>query len=145
MHYHAVMNPRAFSDPSAFRAWLERNHSTASDLLVRIFKNHAAASGMTNAQAVDEALCFGWIDGVRRSLDGDSFTVRFSPRTARSVWSRINLARFRELEAEGRMTPAGRAVFERRDPKRTELYSFERPLELSPVLTRRFRGHAKAW
>ena len=96
---------RAFRGPGAFRAWLERHHDRESDLLVCCFKSHAADKGLTYLQALDEALCFGWIDGVRRSLDADSFSVRFSPRRTPSKWSAVNTRRALALEALGRMQP----------------------------------------
>jgi uncharacterized protein YdeI (YjbR/CyaY-like superfamily) len=115
-------------------------------LVVRCYKVRAGDRGMTHPQAVDEALCFGWIDGIRRSLDGVSFTVRFTPRKPRSIWSRVNLARVKALAAEGRMAPSGRAAFEARDPRRTGIYSFERAaLKLTPAFARRLRADAAAW
>src|SRR5437867_4192668 len=92
--------PRVFRTPGAFRAWLERHHATARELVVRLLKVHARANGIGYREALDEALCFGWIDGVRRSFDQDSFTVRFTPRKARSVWSAVNVRRARVLEKE---------------------------------------------
>jgi uncharacterized protein YdeI (YjbR/CyaY-like superfamily) len=92
--------PMAFSAPEGFRDWLEEHHGSARELLVRCYKSHALEKGMTYPQAVDQALCFGWIDGVRRRLDGESFSVRFSPRKAGSVWSAVNVKRADVLEAE---------------------------------------------
>ena len=100
---------------------------------------------MTYRQALDESLCFGWIDGVRRRFDDDSFVQRFSPRRPKSYWSKVNIERYRELEAEGRVRPPGRAAFEARDFDANR-YSFEsRPRALAPVYARRFRANAKAW
>ena len=136
----------SFRNPAAFRAWLRRNHCAESGLLVRIYKVHAAERGMTYAQALDEALCFGWIDGVRRSLDAESFTIRFSPRTPRSIWSRINVAHVERLIREGRMEKPGLAAFAARSEERTGVYSFERAAaRLAPALERRFRAAAAAW
>jgi uncharacterized protein YdeI (YjbR/CyaY-like superfamily) len=137
---------RGFRGPSAFRAWLERHHDRKSELLVRCFKNHAAAEGLTYFQALDEALCFGWIDGVRRSIDADSFSVRFSPRRTPSKWSAVNTRRAFALEARGRMHPAGVAAFrERGEGDGKTAYSYEsRPEELSPALLRTLRAHARA-
>ena len=102
---------------------------------MRCYKNHARGSGMTYFEALDEALCYGWIDGVRRSLDGDSFSVRFSPRKARSRWSLVNTRRARALRAAGRLHASGLAAFEARDPRDLRLYSFEaRRRELRPDL-----------
>lgn len=137
--------PRSFASPEAFRKWLARHHDRESELLVRCFKVHARHRGLTYTQALDEALCIGWIDGVRRALDEDSFSVRFSPRRSRSIWSAVNVKRARELEAEGRMTPVGRAAFEQRQSAKG-VYSFEsKPTDFPPALKRRFRAHAKAF
>ena len=137
--------PRTFASPAAFRQWLARNGATATDLIVRCFKVHARDRGLTYKEALDEALCTGWIDGVRRSLDADSFSVRFSPRRPKSIWSAVNIRRARELEAAGRMTPVGRAAFEARQSAQGA-YSFEsRPADFPPALKRRFRAQAKAF
>ena len=86
-----------FRTPAQFRAWLAKNHKTSSELLLQIFRVHAADRGVTYAQALDEALCYGWIDGVRRSVDADSFSIRFTPRKPRSIWSRINVGHVERL------------------------------------------------
>jgi uncharacterized protein YdeI (YjbR/CyaY-like superfamily) len=136
-------SPRAFRSPEAFRVWLLKHHATEPELLIRIFKNHMARRGMTNAQAVDEALCFGWIDGVRRRIDADSFSVRFTPRRKGSVWSAINIRRVAELEQTGRMHEAGRAAFAARV---ASSYSYEsRPRELAPALLARLKKNRPAW
>jgi uncharacterized protein YdeI (YjbR/CyaY-like superfamily) len=138
--------PKAFRTPAAFRAWLEKHHATASELEVRIFKVHAAQRGLTYAHALDEALCFGWIDGVIHTLDEDSFRQRFTPRKPRSTWSRRNLAHVERLKKAGRMTPAGLAAYEARDRLQTPAAWFdERRPELSPQLLRVFRANGKAW
>src|SRR5260370_1060901 len=116
----------AFRTPAAFRAWLKAHHKAATELVVRLDKTHAADPGLTYAQALDEALCFGWIDGVRRRVDADSFSVRFAPRRPRSIWSLVNIAHVRRLIKAGRMTKPGLAAFEARDERRTGIYSFER-------------------
>lgn len=140
-----VERPRArrFPGRSAFRAWLERNRATARELYVRCAKAGAAGGGLTYRQALDEALCLGWIDGVRHALDAQSFSVRFSPRKARSAWSAVNVRRFQELRAEGRARPAGLAAFEARVKIR---HSFEsRPRALAPAYLRRLRASPRAW
>ena len=106
---------KSFRTREDFRAWLERHHASESELMLRLFKVHASRRGMGYREALDEALCYGWIDGVRRSLDEDSFTQRFTPRKAKSNWSSVNLKRVKELIAEGRMHPAGLQAFEARD------------------------------
>jgi len=138
--------PVAFRSAAAFRTWLRRNHARTPELLIRLFKVRAAHRGLTYTQALDEALCWGWIDGVRRALDEDSFTIRFTPRKPRSIWSRVNVAHARRLIAEGRMAAPGLAAFEARTGDRTGLYSFERAaMRLAPAYERRFRANRAAW
>jgi uncharacterized protein YdeI (YjbR/CyaY-like superfamily) len=138
--------PRAFSSPDAFRAWLAKNHGRTTELLVRCYKSHARDRGMTYPQAVDEALCFGWIDGVRRQVDADSFSVRFTPRRPKSIWSAVNIRRAGELEKEGRMQPPGLAAFRARERLGADHYSFEsRRRDLDAASTRTFRANAAAW
>ena len=141
-----ISEPAYFKTGAAFRAWLRRNHKVATELLVRLHKKHAADQGITYAEALDEALSYGWIDGVRRSLGDDSFSIRFTPRKPRSIWSRINVAHVERLKQAGRVMPAGLAAFEAREESRTAIYSFEREaMALSPDLARRFRADRKAW
>jgi uncharacterized protein YdeI (YjbR/CyaY-like superfamily) len=114
-----------------------------SELLLLCRKTAAAGRGVTYREALDEALCIGWIDGVRRSVDEDSFSVRFTPRKAKSGWSAVNIARARQLEAEGRMHPAGLAAFRARVKPE---YSYEsRPRALAPAYLKKFRAHPRAW
>ena len=142
----ATVEPAVFRSPAFFRSWLKKNHASTSALIVRIFRNHAAHAGTTYAQALDEALCFGWIDGVRRSFDKDSFTIRFSPRRPGSIWSLVNVTHAQRLIKEGRMAKPGLVAFQARDRKRTGVYSFEQgPSELSAAHVRKFRAEKKAW
>lgn len=135
-----------FKSAVEFRAWLHRNHQTTSELSVRIFKVHAANRGLTYAPALEEALSYGWIDGVRRRVDDDSFSIRWSPRKPDSIWSNLNLAHVARLTRAGRMQPAGLEVFRRRKAHRTGIYSFEQPpVTLGPEYLRRFKRHQKAW
>lgn len=134
-----------FRTPAAFRAWLATHHKTARELIVRCYKRHAAARGLTYAQALDEALCVGWIDGIRRAIDDDSFSTRFTPRRPRSVWSRINIGHAGRLIAEGRMKKAGLEAFARRPAPPVGAYSFENRPSLSLDLERAFRAHPPAW
>lgn len=120
----------AFKTPAAFRAWLKKNQLAATELVIRLYKVHAADRGITYKQALDEALCFGWIDGVRRSFDTDSFTVRFTPRKSHSIWSRVNVAR---LVQAGRMKPSGLAAFAAREEHRTGV-GMEILRDASPVV-----------
>jgi uncharacterized protein YdeI (YjbR/CyaY-like superfamily) len=136
----------SFATPAALRSWLRKNHKTSTELMLRCFKTHAAAKGVTYKQALDEALCFGWIDGVRRSVDEDSFSQRFTRRRPNSVWSRVNIGHVERLIREGRMMKPGLAAFEARDEKRTAIYSFENlPKALAPALEKKFRSNRGAW
>ncbi|MEA2491067.1 MAG: hypothetical protein QOH21_2859 [Acidobacteriota bacterium] len=133
-----------FSSPAQFRAWLEQHHQTERELLVGFWKRDSGQASMTWPESVDEALCFGWIDGVRRRVDDQRYTIRFTPRKPRSNWSEINIARVAELTKLGRMTPAGRKVFDERVPSKQ--YAYEaRPTTLSPEYERTFRKQKKAW
>jgi uncharacterized protein YdeI (YjbR/CyaY-like superfamily) len=139
-------SPRTFRSAAAFRAWLLQSHRTSRELVVRCYRVRASAQGITYVEALHEALCFGWIDGVRRGHDEVSFTVRFTPRKSRSIWSRVNVAKVGKLIEEGRMAPAGLAAFEAREASRTAVYSFERAaMELAPEYVKRFRTACAAW
>jgi uncharacterized protein YdeI (YjbR/CyaY-like superfamily) len=138
--------PVAFANAAAFRRWLRQHHATATELLVRLFKVHASHQGLGYAGALDEALCYGWIDGIRRRLDDDSLSVRFTPRKRRSIWSRVNVGHVERLIASGRMEPAGLAAYQARTDDRTGMYSFERQgVELTPAFARKLRANAAAW
>jgi uncharacterized protein YdeI (YjbR/CyaY-like superfamily) len=141
-----MSKPRFFRSPAEFRAWLEKNHDRTSELLVGFYKKSSGKKGITYEQALDEALAFGWIDGVRRSLDDQSSTIRFTPRRPKSNWSLKNIRRVEELTDLGRMAPPGVAAFERRDTSEAGTYSFE---QANPAfgedLEKRFRRNRKAW
>lgn len=143
------MDPLFFATPAEWRAWLEAHHASETELLVGFHKKGTGMPSITWPESVDEALCFGWIDGVRRSLGAESYTIRFTPRKARSVWSNVNIRRAGELIAEGRMTPAGLRAFEARTGERSGVYSFEQEdqakVVLSPEMEARFRADAVAW
>jgi uncharacterized protein YdeI (YjbR/CyaY-like superfamily) len=141
------MEPTFFATPGDFRRWLETHHATARELLVGFRKKGSGRPSLTWPESVDEALSFGWIDGVRRSLDEESYAIRFTPRKARSTWSAVNVARMAELIREGRVRPAGLAAFERRTEKSTGTYSYEQrgSAKLDDTLERRFRSHEGAW
>jgi uncharacterized protein YdeI (YjbR/CyaY-like superfamily) len=142
----SLESPIFFETPVEFRRWLAGNHAQAKELWVGFHKRATGKPSLTWPQSVDEALCVGWIDGLRRSLGDESYAIRFSPRRPGSIWSAINRRRVPELEAEGRMTPAGLAVFHGRDKKRQNLYSFEaKPKDLSPSFRKRLRANARAW
>ena len=138
--------PRFFRTPAALAKWFDTYGATRTELWIGYYKKASGKGGVTYKPALDEALCVGWIDGVIHSIDDDRYMQRYTPRTAKSIWSAVNIKRVGELTAEGRMKPSGIATFARRDPKRAGLYSFEnRPQELPPEFTRRFRADKKAW
>lgn len=114
-----------FADAAEFRAWLVANHATATELWMGLNKKHVRDRGLTWGDAVPEALCFGWIDSVAQRIDSDATRQRWTPRKKGSTWSNVNVAHVARLIAEGRMTPAGLAAYEARDPERTGTYSFE--------------------
>jgi uncharacterized protein YdeI (YjbR/CyaY-like superfamily) len=137
--------PRFFATAAAFRAWLVRNHARAAELLVGFHRVGSGTRSMTYPQALEEALCFGWIDGVRRSLDAARYTIRFTPRRPGSHWSLVNVRHAARLEAEGRMAAPGRAAFAARDPERTGRASYESPPRvLPPAYARRLAADAEA-
>ena len=136
----------SFKTPAAFRAWLRKHHATATELVIRLFRVHVTDQGIGHAAALDEALCYGWIDGVRHGFDADCFTVRFTPRKSRSIWSRVNVAHVERLQPAGRMMPPGIAAFSAREESRTGIYSFEREAaKLAPEFEKRFRANRTAW
>jgi uncharacterized protein YdeI (YjbR/CyaY-like superfamily) len=141
------MKPTFFATPARFRAWLEKHHARATELLVGFYKKGSGRPSITWPEAVDEALCFGWIDGVRRSLDADSYTIRFTPRRAGSTWSAVNVRRVAALTAEGIMRPAGLRAFEARAPEKTGIYSYEQrhTAALASEHLRQFQANAPAW
>jgi uncharacterized protein YdeI (YjbR/CyaY-like superfamily) len=143
----AADHPRFFATPDRFRAWLEKHHTDAAELWVGFHKRDTRKPSITWPQSVDEALCFGWIDGIRKSLGDESYVIRFTPRKSTGKWSTVNVKRIAELEAQGRMMPAGRAAFAKRDEKKSAEYSYERRFtaELDPEQERRFRANRKAW
>jgi uncharacterized protein YdeI (YjbR/CyaY-like superfamily) len=140
------MRPRFFVTPADFRAWLEANHGTEKELLVGFHKKGTGKPSITWPESVDEALCFGWIDGVRRSLNESAYTIRFTPRKPTSIWSAVNVARIAELTKLGRMQPAGIRAFAARTPERTGVYSFERKeaARLTQVQEKTLRANRKA-
>lgn len=138
--------PRFFASRAAFRRWLEVNHAKAPSLWIGFRKAHVAKRGLTYTEAVEEALCFGWIDGLVKRIDDDSFRQRYTPRRPGSIWSAVNIRRVAALEAAGRLALSGRAAFAGRDPKRAGLYSFESPEAALPGDSgKRFRANKAAW
>ena len=139
-------DPVFFATPEEFRAWLDAHHAEEKELLVGFWKRGTGKPSMTWPQSVDEALSFGWIDGVRRSLGDEAYTIRFTPRKPRSNWSAVNVRRVEELAREGRMRPAGLKAFEARSAARTAIYSYEnRPAGLEGDLAAELRANEAAW
>ena len=137
--------PTYFASEAEFRSWLKVNHQTVPELLVGFWKKGSGKPSIDWPQARDQALCFGWIDGVRKSLGDEAYTIRFTPRRKGSIWSKINVDRFEALTADGQMTPAGMRAYEENKHK-SGLYSYEKPLAaLEPTETGHFRKNGKAW
>jgi uncharacterized protein YdeI (YjbR/CyaY-like superfamily) len=135
-----------FPTQAAFRGWLAAHHRDVPELWVGFYRKDSGREGLSYPQALDEALCFGWIDGLRRSCGTDSYTSRFTPRKARSTWSLVNVRHVERLMAAGRMCPSGIRAYEARDPERIGIYSFEnRPERLPGPLERVFRANRRAW
>ena len=140
------MKPTHFQSATDFRSWLEENHAGVSELWIAFYKKSSGKSGMTYSQAVDEALCFGWIDGIIKRLDAERFMHRFTPRKAVSIWSTLNIQRVERLIAEEKMRPAGLTAFSARTASRTGIYSFEsKAAKLPAAFERQFRANPKAW
>ena len=138
--------PRYSSSASSFRDWLDEHQARERELLVGFCKAHVGDRGLTYAEALDTALCFGWIDGVRRSLGAEAWSIRFTSRARGSNWSEVNIRRMHELLATGVVAPAGRAAFGRRDEAKSALYSYEqRTRGLDAAAEREFRRHREAW
>jgi uncharacterized protein YdeI (YjbR/CyaY-like superfamily) len=140
------VKPVFFATPAEFGAWLEEHHETASELWVGFFKKGSGKPSITWAESVEQALRFGWIDGVRRSLGDESYANRFTPRRPTSNWSRINVAKVEELRQRGLMAPAGLRAYEARTPERTGVYSSERsePAVLPAEFEQRLRANPAA-
>jgi len=138
--------PKFFSTAAQFRVWLEDNHATKRELIVGFYKKSSGKPSLTWPESVDEALCFGWIDGIRRSVTADSYSIRFTPRKRTSFWSAINVARVKALTKLGKMHTNGLQAFAARTPERTGVYSFERnqAAKLAPEQLQRFAKNRKA-
>ena len=142
----APAKPRFFKTPAAFRAWLEKNHAKDAELWIGYYKKASGKGGMVYKEALDEALCFGWIDGVVKSIDADSYMQRWTPRKKGSHWSLVNVRRFGELDAAGLIAPAGRAAFERKTSERTGQSAYELPeAEFTPAQLRQLKADKKGW
>jgi uncharacterized protein YdeI (YjbR/CyaY-like superfamily) len=139
--------PRFFAALADWRAWLEQNHAAEPELWVGFYKRDSGRPSITWPESVDGALCFGWIDGVRKSIDASSYKIRFTPRKPRSIWSAINIKRATELKDLGLMHAAGLAAFEKRDEKRSAIYAYEqrKSAKLPPAYEKQFRANKTAW
>lgn len=138
--------PEFLASGADFRAWLEEHHGDRDHLWIGFPKKGSGLDGISYAEALDEALCFGWIDGVRKNVDDGRWTIRFSPRKAASIWSAINIRRAEELAALGLLRPSGQRVFEARRDDRSRVYAYEqKTAEFDEVTAARFRAHREAW
>lgn len=143
----SLAKPTFFAEPDQFRAWLAKHHATAPELLVGFYKRDSGRPSITWPESVDQALCFGWIDGVRKRLDDVSYTIRFTPRRAGSNWSSINIRRVGELDVLGHMQEAGLAAFAKRSEEKSRIYAYEQrhTSRLDPEHQKKLEGNRKAW
>jgi uncharacterized protein YdeI (YjbR/CyaY-like superfamily) len=145
----AEIRPAAlfFSDAAALRAWFEANHRTAPELFVGYWKKGTGETGVSHPEAIEQALCFGWIDSIARRIDDRSYQVRFTPRRKGSAWSEVNIAKIAELAGRGLLHPAGQQAFEQRRLDRSGVYSYEQaaPVEFDAVRTARIQAEPAAW
>ncbi len=142
----AELTPSYFKTPSDFRKWLEKNHAKKTELLVGFYKVGSGKKSMTWSESVDQALCFGWIDGVRKSIDENSYTIRFTPRKPNSIWSAVNVKKVEELSAQGLMHEAGMKSFQFLNEKKSKVYTHEiGEVKLSPAYEKLFKKNKKAW
>jgi uncharacterized protein YdeI (YjbR/CyaY-like superfamily) len=142
----AAMKIRYFKSPNDFRRWLQKNHATTQELWVGYYKKSSRQPSITWPESVDEALCFGWIDGIRKSVDNLRYTIRFTPRRRGSIWSAVNIKRARELSDRGLMKPYGLAAFDARKEYRSGIYSYEqRTASLDGIYEKKLRQNKAAW
>ncbi|MGD9994958.1 MAG: YdeI family protein [Salinivirgaceae bacterium] len=134
-----------FKTPADFRAWLENNHETASELIVGFYKVASGKPSINWSQSVDQALCFGWIDGIRRSIDKESYCIRFTPRRSTSIWSAINIKKVEELTKAGLMKPAGLKAFALRNENKSGIYAYENETVFESAYEKQFKANKKAW
>ncbi len=140
------MPPVFFPTPADLRKWLEKNHSKKDELWVGLYKTSSGRQSITWPQVVDQALCFGWIDGIRKSIDDQSYMNRITPRRSTSIWSAINIKRFGELKAQGLITPAGQDAFDAKKDTHTNRYSFEQgDIGLPPEYEKKLKANTSAW
>jgi uncharacterized protein YdeI (YjbR/CyaY-like superfamily) len=140
------LKPKFFRTATDFRRWLERNHANATELWVGFYKKASGRQSITWSASVDQALCFGWIDGIRRSVDENSYQIRFTPRRPGSIWSAINIKRAEELARRNQMQPIGLQAFSRRIENKSGIYSYEqRTTELKQPYAKLFKTNKTAW
>jgi uncharacterized protein YdeI (YjbR/CyaY-like superfamily) len=140
------MKPKFFRTPSAFREWLEKHHAKTDELLVGYYKKDSGKPSITWPESVDQALCYGWIDGVRKSIDEISYSIRFTPRKAGSIWSSVNIARAQALIEQGQMRPAGFKAYQVKKENKSGIYSYEqRSVELKEPYNRLLKKNKAAW
>jgi len=140
------MAPTFFADQNEFRNWLEKNHQKEKELLVGFYKVNSKKPSMSWSESVDQALCFGWIDGVRKSIDSESYTIRFTPRKTSSIWSAINIKKMKDLTQSGLMTEAGLKAFSFRTENKSKIYSHEKePVPLDASYEKQFKANKTAW
>lgn len=140
------MEPQFFAHQSDFRKWLEENHDKAKELIVGYYKVGSGKPSLTWSESVDQALCFGWIDGIRKSLDSESYCIRFTPRKPTSIWSTVNIKKMEEMIPKGLVRKAGLVAYEKRKDKKTGIYTYEQDeIEFSPIIEQHFKLNAKAW
>ncbi|WP_337040696.1 YdeI/OmpD-associated family protein [Emticicia sp. 17c] len=140
------MNPVFFAHQSEFRKWLAENHLTATEILVGFYKLNTGKPSLTWSQSVDEALCFGWIDGIRKSIDHESYSIRFTPRKPNSIWSAVNIKKVEELTQQGLMQEMGLRAYARKQDHKSKIYTYEKAeVKFSEELEEAFKAHQVAW
>lgn len=142
------MKPKFFKKGNAFRSWLEKNHNKKDELYVGYYKKATGKPSITWPDSVDEAICYGWIDGIRQKYNEDSYTIRFTPRKPKSTWSAVNVRKAEALIKEGRMQPAGLAAYQKKQDSNSGIYSFEQEkdnIKLPPEYLRQFKKNKNAW
>ncbi len=140
------MDPLFFKQQADFRTWLEINHDKLQEVWVGYYKKGSGRESITWPESVDEALCFGWIDGIRKSIDDSSYKIRFTPRKKSSTWSAVNIKRVEELTRSGLMKPAGLAAFEKRNDERSKIYAYEQKNVILPeAYEQKIKANEKAW
>jgi uncharacterized protein YdeI (YjbR/CyaY-like superfamily) len=140
------MTPTFFPTQNEFRFWLEKNHNIEKELIVGFYKVNSGKLSMTWSESVDQALCFGWIDGVKHSIDNDSYKIRFTPRKKTSIWSAVNIKKVELLIEQGLMQESGLESYKNRSESKSKIYAFENEeMKFSPELEKIFKANKKAW